>query len=246
MSFIGDLLTRKKSSKGSSEGADEQSPDTERSGKDPLIDRDPYTDDRYMNAAVATHNWQVAFRLVFALLVISVGFNCYNMTQSKYVPVVVGVDEFGTKIVVGPVTESKPVDLQRAIYREVRDFIEASRGIASDANYQKGMLKHVATRLRVGSSAAKIISELHATRPPYETGRINTIAIEDVVPLRQTEKTYAVEWTEVRRTASGEQLSSERWKALLTVGLEPFDDRDSVMANPLGFTVEAIDWSRVR
>src|SRR5690606_37488140 len=121
----------------------------------PLVNRTLENGDRNHNKDVAIHNWQTAWRLTFGLLAISVSFNGYNMLQSKYVPVLFGVDEFGQRIYVGPVTEAKPVDQQRLINRELEDFITNARSISSDPEYQRGMLNEVSWRVRNGTAAAK-------------------------------------------------------------------------------------------
>ena len=223
---------------------DEDGPEDE-----PFIDRSGTMDDRNLNLGVSVKNWQTAWRLTFGLLVLSVCFNGYNELKSKYIPLVIAVDQFGQKLYVGPVPEAKPVDNQRAIYREIEDFIEFSRGVSSDPDYERRMLTHVGSRIRAGSQAAKVMADFHAGRPPYETGKRNRITIEKKVTLLQGKNLYSVEWTEVRKNLQGEEISREVWKALLTTAIDPAangDDADAVKLNPFGFFVEVIDWSRVR
>lgn len=216
------------------------------SGDVPFIDHKDTDDDRYMNQAVAQHNWQVAFRIVAALLAVSMGFNGYYMMQSKFVPVTVAVDEIGNYTVVGPVTEAKPVDVERVLLREISDFIELSRSVVGDNLYQKKRMRWVERRLPSGSVAAHVIDELYTMRPPFATAEHFTYEVEIKTPLRQSDNIFMVEWIEIQRDLSGAVVNTERWKALLTYKLVPQDTEEGIINNPLGFFITDLSWSKVR
>lgn len=222
-----------------------RSEDAARLERAPSVDHDPFDDDRYMNQAVARHNWQVAFRIVTALLAVSIGFNGYYMMQSKFVPVVIAVDEIGNYVVVGPVTEAKPVDVERMLLREVADFIEVSRSVVGDNLYQKKRMRWVEQRLPGDSAAAKVVEELYTMRPPFATAEHSTYDVEIKSKLRHGDNIFMVEWVETQRDLGGGVVNVERWRALVTYKLIPQETEQSINNNPIGFFVTDLSWSKL-
>jgi type IV secretory pathway TrbF-like protein len=210
-----------------------------------FVDHSELEDDRYMNLAVAKHNWQTAFRITMALLALSVGFNGYYMTQSKFIPVPIPIDHMGNYIVVGPVTDAHPIDDERVILHEIGDFIELSRSVVGDNLYQKKRMRWVEHRILSGSAAAKIVDELYTMRPPFATAEHFTYEVEIKSKLRQSKNMFMVEWIEIQRNLAGEIVNTEHWKALLTYKLIPQTTYEEIENNPLGFFVTELSWSKV-
>lgn len=211
----------------------------------PFIDHSEFEDDRYMNQAVATHNWQTAFRIIAALLAVSVGFNGYYMMQSKFVPVPIAIDHMGNYIVVGPVTDAHPIDDERVVQHEIGDFIELTRSVVGDNLYQKKRMHWVEHRIMNGSAAAKVVDELYTMRPPFATAEHFTYEVEIKSKLRQSKNIFLIEWLEVQRNLAGEIVNTEHWKALLTYKLVPQSSYEEIENNPLGFYVTDLSWSKV-
>lgn len=210
------------------------------------LDPQPHNDDRYLNQSVSIHNWQVMARLLVALLAMSMFFNGYYMMQSKFIPVPIEVDKLGQAVVLGPVTEMKPIDTERVIRTEIADFIDYSRSVTGDYILQKKRLRWLGARVPNDSSTRRIIEELHKKRDPYETAKGMTINAEHITVLRQTEKTYQAEWEEVSRKLSGEVVSVEHWKALLSYELKPQSKLEDININPFGFYATELSWSKIQ
>ena len=210
----------------------------------PFVEEDPHKDDRYMNLAVNAHNWQVAWRITAAILAISVAQNGYYMMQSKFVPVVIEVDELGQTVVIGEVTKSKPIDSERVLMREMSDFIKYSRSVTGDLNLQKSWSRWVAQRMPDNGSASRLVKELYAARDPYKTSQSGTYSIEIKSVLRQSKETYEVEWIEIQRKLSGEIIGQERWRALMSYTLQPSDTLEGIRNNPVGMYITELSWTR--
>lgn len=216
------------------------------SSKAPFIEPDPTVDDRYMNLAVNSHNWQMAWRLTFVLLCVSSGFNGYYMVQSKFIPVPIKVDEMGNTVVIGPVTNSKPIDSERVIRREIEDFIDYSRSRIGDNLLQKKRVHWVANRLPAGSQAAAVVRESYDARPPFTTAENFTYSTDIKSCLRQSDHTWYVEWVETQRSLSGEVVSTQRWKAIVTYELDPQDSYEGIENNPIGMQIVELNWQPMR
>lgn len=247
MSLFGNLFGRKKRGSVEEDPATEKPAEESEQEAEPLVDRTGNDDDRNMNLAVDKHNLWVALRLLFILLTLSVCFNGYYMMSSKFIPVIVAIDDIGRKVIVGPVTKSRPIDVARVTYREVQDFIEFARWVSADPIYQRKLLRYTESRVKSGSPAAKVIEAFHVSRPPYETAeKLGTYSVEIKSALKQSDRTYSVEWIETFRNLNGEAQSTERWKVLLTIDWDPSDEEDTINANPFGFYISDISWSRMR
>lgn len=213
----------------------------------PVIEPAPEDHDRYMNLAVAAHNSDVRFRITAAILAVSVGFNGFYMFQAKYVPVVVAVDNIGQKVFVGAVTDSKPVDVERVIRREVAEFIEFTRSVVGDNALQKKRMMQAANRMPKGSVAEKVVNQLYTERPPFKVAETSSITIELKVLLRQSPESFHAEWIETTRSLSGDiQGSPIRWKAVVNYKLIPQNRADTIENNPIGFFVQDLSWSPMK
>ncbi|MFD2274699.1 VirB8/TrbF family protein [Undibacterium arcticum] len=98
----------------------------------PYLENRRDTDDRYMNLAVSRQNWIRAFQIASGLLAISISFNGYYMTQSKFIPYIVEVDKIGHIVNVGVADKSNPIDKKRIIRAAVMEWVENSRVVMSD------------------------------------------------------------------------------------------------------------------
>jgi type IV secretion system protein VirB5 len=211
----------------------------------PFIDHREADDDRYMNLAVGKHNWQVAWRLTFGLLVISFAFNGYYMMWPKYVPYTIEVDKIGHVIAIGPTDKGNPIDIKRVLRRQVIEFIENSRTIIGDNLAQKRIINWVYARIPSNSQAKTYLDEFYRERKPFMTAQAETCSVEVTnVLLLGSDKTWQVEWAETRRNLSGEIITRERWKALLIYEISPLNTQEGIDINPLGFFVSSLNWSK--
>jgi type IV secretion system protein VirB5 len=224
---------------------DEDTKLEKKAGPVPFVDHREVNDDRYMNLAVEKHNWQVACRLIFGLLLISFTFNGYYMMQPKYIPYTVEIDKIGHVIAVGPADRSNPIDTKRVLRRQVIEFVENSRTVVGDNLAQKRIMNWVYARVPGNSKAKAQLDEFYRGRKPFITAQTETYSVEvtHALPLG-SDNTWQVEWIESRRNLAGEIVTQERWKALLTYEVSPIDTKEGIDANPLGFFVPSFSWSK--
>jgi type IV secretory pathway TrbF-like protein len=213
--------------------------------KIPFLDHQKTDDDRYMNLAVEKHNWQIAWRLTFGLLVISFAFNGYYMTLPKFVPYTIAVDKIGHVISVGAADTKTQIDVRRVLRRQIIEFIENARTVVGDNRAQKHIMRWVYARIPNNSKAKVSLDEFYFERKPFITAQTETYSAEvpNALPLG-SDKTWQVEWTETRRNLAGDIINRERWKAVLTYEISPLDTEEGIDSNPLGFFVSSFSWSK--
>lgn len=212
--------------------------------ENPYIEHNERQDDRYMNLAVDKYNWQVAFRITAGLLAISMGFNGYYMTQSKFIPVPIAMDEIGHMVVVGPADKARPIDSKRVLRTEAIEWIESARIIVGDQLAQKKFMNRVYARVPATGKARGALDEFYRERRPFSTAATETTAAEVTLALPTSPDTWQIEWTETWRNHAGDVTRRERWKAVMTIEVSPLDTEDGIRANPAGFFVTAFNWSK--
>ncbi len=60
--------------------------------------------------------------------------------------------------------------------------------------------------------------------------------------MPHTGDTYDLQWRETR-FVNGQSAGAERWRALITVGIEPPRTEAELMKNPLGLKIEDVSWT---
>ena len=90
-------------------------------------------------------------------------------------------------------------------------------------------------------AAAFLNAWAQAHDPFAEVGR-EAVNVEVLNVVRRTERTYDLQWRE-SRFVNGQQAGTERWRALITTGLQPPRTEAELMKNPLGLKIEDISWT---
>lgn len=90
--------------------------------------------------------------------------------------------------------------------------------------------------------AASFLNAWAAAHDPFaEVGR-EAVNVEVLNVVRRTERTYDLQWRETR-FVNGQQAGVERWRALITTGVQPPRTEAELMKNPLGLKIEDISWT---
>jgi type IV secretion system protein VirB5 len=90
--------------------------------------------------------------------------------------------------------------------------------------------------------AAAYLNEWAQAHDPFaELGR-EAVHVEVLNVVRRTARTYDLQWRETRYV-NGQKASAERWRALITTGLQPPRTEAELMKNPLGLKIEDVSWT---
>ncbi|SFZ81740.1 type IV secretion system protein VirB5 [Devosia enhydra] len=197
-------------------------------------------DERIGSARVQAKNWRY---MAFGSLVLSGGFAAalvWQSVQGTVVPWVVQVDKLGQAQTVAPATaDYRPTDPQIAWH--LARFIEQVRSIPADPIIvrQNWLRAYEWTTDR----SAGALNDYARTNDPFTKVGKQQIAVDVSSVIRASPDSFRVAWTE-RHFENGQLSGTERWTAILTIGLQPPRDADRLKANPLGIYVNAINWSR--
>lgn len=201
--------------------------------------------DRYMDLANDKRNWQIAWRITAALLAVSLGFNGKYQLDSKYIPWVIQVDQFGHVVSVGPVDRAKPMDIERVIRSEMIEWVENTRRVISDQAAQKDYLRKSYARVEEGSLAKKALDKFIADTKPFETAAMYTKQAEVKYALKRGDSTFEVEWSETLIAPNGDKLPGERWKGVFTFKVVVPETEAAIRANGAGFYITDFQWQKV-
>lgn len=203
------------------------------------------TDDRYMNLSVSRQNWIRAFQIVAGLLALSISFNGYYMTQSKFIPYIVEVDKIGHVVSVGLADKSNPVDQKRILRSTIIGWIENSRTIISDRLALKRNFEKVYANVTSTGKAKKQLDLYYKERQPFEVATKLTVTAEVTLALPTAGNTWQIEWSETTRNQAGEVIGlPERWKAQVTYDFVFLSTEEAIRANPTGIFITDYSWSK--
>ena len=226
------------------------SPPSEYTGsKDSHLDN-PYLaarkewDERYGSFIKRAQNWRwaavLALLVAFAEAVVILAV----ATRPKTVPYVVAVDSLGRVVASGAVERSSPVD-QRMKATALSRWIQDLRGVTSDGLAQRRAIDRVYAMIGSATEAQTLVTEFYRANQPFDRANKETVQVDVNTVLPTTEQTYEVDWTETARDPSGGVVSVGRWKAILTVAVNPPTDENVLQLNPFGIFVMNVNWSKV-
>ena len=201
-------------------------------------------DERYGGLIKRAQNWRFAAMLAllvaFAEAVVILGV----ATRPKTVPYVVAVDSLGRVVASGAVERSSPVD-QRMKETALSRWMQDLRGVTSDGLAQRRAIDRVYAMIGSGTVAQTVVTEFYRANQPFDRANKETVQVDVNMILPTTEQTYEIDWTETARDPSGGVVSVGRWKAILTIVVNPSSDENVLQLNPFGIYVMNVSWSKV-
>ncbi len=89
--------------------------------------------------------------------------------------------------------------------------------------------------------AAFLNGHAQANDPFAEAGR-EAVNVQVLNVVRRTERTYDLQWREAR-FVNGQKAGEERWRALITIAVQPPKTEAELLKNPLGIRIEDVSWT---
>jgi type IV secretory pathway TrbF-like protein len=201
-------------------------------------------DERYGSLIKRAQHWRGAAVLALLVALAEAVVILGVATRPKTVPYVVAVDSLGRVVASGAVERSSPVD-QRMEAIALTRWIQDLRGVTSDGLAQRKAIDRVYAMVGSGTAAQTLITEFYRANQPFERANKETVQVDVNTILPTTEHTYEVDWTETARDPSGGVVFVGRWKAILTVAVNPPTDENVLQVNPFGIYVMNVNWSKV-
>ena len=197
-------------------------------------------DERIGSARVQAKNWRL---MAFGSLVLSgclAGGLVWQSARGTITPWVVQIDKLGQAQAIAPASaDYQPSDPQIAYH--LARFIEDVRGLPADPIVlrQQWLRAYDFTTDR----GAAALNDYARTNDPFgNLGKIQ-ISVEVSSVIRASPESFRVAWIQ-RRYENGSLSSTERWTAILSVVLQTPHDADRLRKNPLGVSVNSINWSK--
>ena len=197
--------------------------------------------ERYGSYIKQRDAWRRAAVVSWGITALAVASLGWVAAQNRIVPYIVAVDRLGTPTAVGPAEAAAPD--ARIVRAELGAWIGAVRGVSPDAAAERAGLTKAYALLDQRSSAFATVNDYMRANNPFERARRETVAVEVASVLPLAGDTWRVEWREVVRGRDGAVASIRQWQAAITIAITPPRDERTVLLNPIGIYINALDWS---
>lgn len=188
--------------------------------------------------------------LVFALgsfvmnIVLLTGYVTLS-NRSQVAVWVVEVDHAGKAAVTG---QAKKIELNddKVIRAYVYSFIEMARTVITDPEAMR--LNFTKVYEMATPEVQNFLNLYYRENNPMEEARKKSRQVVPTAFLKQSEKSFIVEWKETERDLTNKILNETQWKALITITTKEPKTNKEVMENPynpFGIYITNISWSNV-
>ena len=197
--------------------------------------------ERYGSYIQRAQNWRM---MAFGSLALSavLGISLVVVAgQSKVQPFIVEVDKLGQAVAVQPAEAVRELD-ERIVRAQLSNYIANIRNITPDPTVQKRWLDSVYAMS--GAGATSFLNDYFRKNDPFVTGRTSMVTADIEVVLPLSSSTWQVQWTETKRSLSGQVEGVSRWQAVLTTKVYTPTTAKEIAANPTGLVAEQITWTQ--
>jgi len=201
-------------------------------------------DERYGSLIKRAQQWRgtaiLALLVALAEAIVILGV----ATRPRVAPYVVALDSLGHVAAAGAIDRTASID-DRMKQATISQWVQDMRGVTSDGLAERAAIDHVYAMIGSQSAAQTIVTDYFRANQPFERGTRETVQVEINAILATSPHSYEVDWTETRRSLDGKPISSDRWKGIFTVAVNPSTDEAVLRVNPLGIYVIDLTWSKV-
>lgn len=214
----------------------------ENNSPSPYMDARREWNERYGGYISSAKTWK---RIAFISLTIaagSVGGVVYIGSQSKFIPVVVEVNQSGKTLKSYRANIMQPAE-PSVMQAEIGQFITDVRTVTADKTLQKRFVYRAFTHLTPKFPAHTAVSQWYQKNVPFKRAETETVTVEIKQILPLTGDTWRVEWTERSRNRKGMALKPKQWSGTMTVVVSGVVDEKTILDSPIGLFVKEFDWS---
>lgn len=203
-------------------------------------------DDRIGSAVVAARNWRFLGVSAIALSAMLTVVILVQSTQSKVVPIIVGIDpERGSPVVYGKVPQNyNPGPLSIKYF--LTNFITNVRSVPLDqVLLRKNWLKAYKFLRKVAADKLNsLATQQIGTNITKDGSSIVSVEPISVVQIPDTDS-YQIRWREqIYNSSDGRKLDDYTMIGTFTIELEAPRDEDQINENPLGIFIKNFEWNK--
>ncbi len=205
----------------------------------------------HMRSVQASRNmWQILALLCLLIALAGIGGVVVIGSQSKFIPYVVQVNNLGEAVAVSRADTAAVAD-QRVIHASVAAFINDLRLVTPDIALQRRAIFRAYAMLSTNDPATVKANEWfngHENSSPFKRAETETVNVEIISVIPQSEETWQVDWLEKVYDRQGHLAEPPfKMRALLRVYTQPprqSTTEDQIRNNPLGIYIQDYSWSK--
>ena len=197
---------------------------------------------------VMNENRILKFVVVVAVLsfLLSIGITIYAVSQPDSIPVLVTMNDFGETQYIGPVSKKNYQNFnvpEVAVQAQVKEFVNLMNTLSTDKTVMKKSVNKT-YHLLTSTTASKYSTLVKEDNPFKDFGFRTKEVLFQTEPLKISGDTYQVDFQVVTRQLSGQMMSNESFRAVITVKMLQPSDED-IKDNPLGIYITAFDFKPI-
>ena len=197
---------------------------------------------------IMNENRILKFVVVVAVLsfLLSIGITIYAVSQPDSIPVLVTMNDFGETQYIGPVSKKNYQNFnvpEVAVQAQVKEFVNLMNTLSTDKTVMKKSVNKT-YHLLTSTTASKYSTLVKEDNPFKDFGSRTKEVLFQTEPLKISGDTYQVDFQVVTRQLSGQMMSNESFRAVITVKMLQPSDED-IKDNPLGIYITAFDFKPI-
>ncbi len=173
---------------------------------------------------------------------LSIGITLFAVAQPDSIPVLVTMNDFGETQYIGPVSRKNYQNFnvpEVAVQAQVKEFVNLMNTLSTDKAVMKKSVNKT-YHLLTSTTASKYSTLVREDNPFKDFGSRTKEVLFQTEPLKVSSDTYQVDYQIVTRQLSGQLMSNESFRAVITVKMLQPSEED-IKDNPLGIYITAFD-----
>ena len=173
---------------------------------------------------------------------LSIGITLYAVAQPDSIPVLVTMNDFGETQYIGPVSRRNYQNFnvpEVAVQALVKEFVSLTNTLSTDRIVMKRAVART-YHLLTSTTASKYSTLVKENNPFKEFGNRTKEVLFQTEPLKVSQDTYQVDYQVITRQLSGQLMTNEAYRAVITVKMMQPSEED-IKDNPLGIYITSFD-----
>lgn len=199
--------------------------------------------ERYGDKIQAAKSYRTGMLLALAVALVSTGGCIFLATSVKFVPYLVQTNAEGQIVqTVHPVASPLNDRLrQQLVENALSEFIVRMRSVVTDAVVQRDYLERAYANVMDNTAPKNLMDEFFKTpgNNPLERASRETVNVQVESVLAQSDASYQLEWRETTYELRGQQVATQRFRALVSMELRDID-QPILTKNPLGLFITSL------
>ncbi len=165
------------------------------------------------------------------------------LEKPRELPYIVEVTNDGSVEYKGPIDKQDFTITETHIRHHLFKFLEYVRTLSSDIVVVKRNWRNA--YYYVTSSGAEILNTYARDIDPLSRYKTVRVDMRIISVLEHSQKTRQINWIETTWSSDGKIIEEAEWRGIFKFEIHGLRESKQVQYNPLGFFVDAFNWSKV-